>query len=57
MNISSKYDLGDIVKELGSTHSAKASKTAGSEASLAPFFRISPRQALPAKWQPKWQKR
>ena len=31
MNISSKYDLGDIVKELGSTHSAKASKTAGSE--------------------------
>ena len=31
MNISSKYDLGDIVKELGSTHSTKASKTAGSE--------------------------
>ncbi len=31
MNISSKYDLGDIVKELGSTNSAKASKTAGSE--------------------------
>lgn len=31
MNISSKYDLGDIVKELGSTHSAKARKTAGSE--------------------------
>lgn len=31
MNISSKYDLGDIVKELGSTNSTKASKTAGSE--------------------------
>jgi len=31
MNISSKYDLGDIVKELGSSNSAKASKTAGSE--------------------------
>ena len=31
MNISSKYDLGDIVKELGSNNSAKASKTAGSE--------------------------
>ena len=31
MNISSKYDLGDIVKELGSTNSAKASETAGSE--------------------------
>jgi len=31
MNISPKYDLGDIVKELGSSNSAKASKTAGSE--------------------------
>src|SRR5210317_2641980 len=31
MNISSKYDLGDIVKELGSSNSAKASKNAGSE--------------------------
>jgi len=31
MNISSKYDLGDIVKELGSSNSAKASKTGGSE--------------------------
>jgi len=31
MNISSKYDLGDIVKELGSSNSAKASKAAGPE--------------------------
>lgn len=31
MNISPKYDLGDIVKELGSSNSAKASMTAGSE--------------------------
>ena len=31
MNISSKYDLSDIVKELGSSNSAKASKTACSE--------------------------
>jgi X-X-X-Leu-X-X-Gly heptad repeat protein len=31
MNISSKYDLSDIVKELGSSNSAKASKAAGPE--------------------------
>ena len=31
MNISPKYDLSDIVKELGSSNSAKASKAAGPE--------------------------
>ena len=31
MNISSKYDLSDIVKELGSSNSVKASKSAGPE--------------------------
>jgi len=31
MNISSKYDLSDIVKELGSSNSATASKAAGPE--------------------------
>ena len=31
MNISSKYDLNDIVKELGSSNSVKASKSAGPE--------------------------
>ena len=31
MNISSKYDLSDIVKELGSSNSAKAGKAAGPE--------------------------
>jgi len=31
MNISSKYDLSDIVKELGSSNSAKTSKAAGPE--------------------------